>query len=122
MLSYLKLCLYHVHDARRRDLEIPWWLALNETFKISALDVSRTNKDHTVADDERRGGRELLFGNCAFNIESIPVCDGGTPVHVTEVALDHINIAIHQDDSSCVPNRKQPESSWHRVSGATCQL
>ena len=89
-------------------------------FKISARDASRTNNDLTVvADDERRGRRQ---GNCTFNIESIPVCDGGTPIHVTEVSLDHINIAVHQDDSGGMPNRKQPESSWHRVSGATCQL
>ena len=65
---------------------------------------------------------ELLFGNCTFNIESIPVCDGDTPIHVAEVALDHINIAVIQDDRSGVPNRKEPESSWHRVNGATCWL
>jgi hypothetical protein len=62
-----------------------------------------------------------LFGsasNCTFNIESIPICDGGTPIHVTEVASDHIDIAVYQDDSSGVPNIKQSESSWHRVSGA----
>ena len=92
-------------------------------FKISTLDASRTNKDLTfVADDERHGGRQLLFGNCTFNIESIPVCDGGTPIHVTEVALDHIDVAVHQDDSSFVPNTEQPESSWHSVSGATFKL
>ena len=92
-------------------------------FKISTLDASRTNKDLTfVADDERRGGRQLLFGNCTFNIESILVCDGGTPIHVTEVALDHIDVAVHQDDSSFVPNTEQPESSWHSVSGATFKL
>ena len=32
LFSYLKFCVYHVHDARWRDLEIPWWLALNETI------------------------------------------------------------------------------------------
>ena len=32
-VSYLKLCLYHVHDVRRRDLEIPRELALNVTIK-----------------------------------------------------------------------------------------
>ena len=92
-------------------------------FKINALDASRTNNDLTVvADDERHGGRQLLFGNCTFNIESIPVCDGGAPIHVTEVALDYIEGAVHQDDCSGVPNRKQPESSWHSASGATFQL
>ena len=63
-----------------------------------------------------------MFGNCTFNIESIPVCDGGTPIHVTEVALDHIDVAVHHDDSSGVPNTKQPEGSWHCVNGATCLL
>jgi hypothetical protein len=69
-----------------------------------------------------------LFGtsNSTFNIESIPICDGCTPIHVMEVALDHIEVAasVHQDNSSGVPNlnTEQPESSWHLVSGATCQL
>ena len=31
-VSYLKLCLYHVHDVWRRDLEIPRELALNVTI------------------------------------------------------------------------------------------
>ena len=30
-VSYLKYCLYHVHDVRQRDLEIPVGLALNIT-------------------------------------------------------------------------------------------
>ena len=64
-----------------------------------------------------------MFGNCTFNtIESIPICDGGTPIHVTKAALDHVEVAVHQDDCSGVPNTKQRESSWHRVSVATCQL
>ena len=36
-VSYLKFCLYLVHDAQRRDLEVPWWLALNETIYKSVL-------------------------------------------------------------------------------------
>ena len=28
-LKYLKFCLYHVHDARRKDVEVPGGLALN---------------------------------------------------------------------------------------------
>ena len=63
-----------------------------------------------------------MFCNRTFDIESIPICDGGTAIHVTKVALDHIEITVHQDDSSGVPNRKQPESSWHSASGATFQL
>ena len=89
--------------------------------KFSSIGASRPENDLTVVtDNERRSGRQLLFGDCTFNIESIPICDGGTPIHVTKVALDHIEIAVHQDDSSV--DTKQPESSWHRVSGATCQL
>ena len=64
----------------------------------------------------------MLFGNCTFNIESIPICDGGTLICVTNATLDYTEVAVHQDDSSCVPNTKQRETSWHRVSGATCQL
>ena len=60
-----------------------------------------------------------MFGNCIFNIESIPICDGGAPICVTKAALDDIEVAVDQDDSSGVPNTKQPESLWHRVSGAT---
>ena len=63
-----------------------------------------------------------MFGNFTFNIEGIPICDGGTPIHVTKVAVDHIDVAVHHDDSSGGPNTKQPEVSWHRVSGATSQL
>ena len=64
----------------------------------------------------------MLFGNCTFNIESIPICDGGTAIHVTKAALDHVKAAVHNDDGSGVPNTKQRERSWHRVSVATCQL
>ena len=48
---------------------------------------------------------------CTLNIESIPICDGGTyntpMIDVTEVSLDHIEIAasVHQNDSS-PPNVK----------------
>ena len=48
-------------------------------------------------------------------IKSVPICDGDTPIDVTEVALDDIEVAVHQDDSSGVHKTKQPESSWHRV-------
>ena len=94
-----------------------------KAWQVSALDASTTNDDLTVVtDDERRSGRQLLFGNCTFNIEGIPICDGGTPIRVTKAALDHIEVAVHQDNSSGVPNTNQPESLWHRVSVATCQL
>ena len=87
---------------------------------MSALDSSRPNDGLTV----RRSGRQMLFGDCTFNIESIPICDGGTLICVAKVALDHAEVAIHQDDSSSggVPNTKQRERSWHRVSILTCQL
>ena len=42
----------------------------------------------------------MWFGNGIFNVESIPICDGGTPVDVTKVALDHSEGTIHHDDSS----------------------
>ena len=54
-----------------------------------------------------------MFDNCILSIESILICDGGAPIEVTKVALDHIEVAVHQDDSSGVSNSKQPESSWH---------
>ena len=74
--------------------------------------------NNDLTDDERCGERQLLFGNSTSNIESIPVCYGGTPIHVTEVALSDIEVAVHQDDSSSMPNTKQPESPGHRISGS----
>ena len=56
-----------------------------------------------VADDERRCGRQLLFGKGVFNVERIPIGDGGTPVDVAKAALDHSEVAIHHDDSSGAP-------------------
>jgi hypothetical protein len=111
-VSYLlKLDLHHVHNVRWRDLdsEMPGDLALNVTIINQCS--SRPNNDFT----ERRSGRQRLFGNCTFKFDII--CDGGTPIHVSKVALDHIEVqvAVHQDDSSGVPNTKQPENSWHRV-------
>ena len=119
-LKYSKFCLYQVHDARWRDLEIPGGLALIVTIKNQCFRCFKT-LIMTL-----RSGRQRFPGNCTFNdIKSIPSCVGSTPTHVVEVALDHIEIAqaVHQDDSgmsSGVPNTKQPESSWHRVSAATC--
>ena len=50
-----------------------------------------------IADDERRSGGHLLFGNGIFNVESIPISDRGTPIpgHVTKVALNHSEVAIY---------------------------
>ena len=104
-VSYLKFCLYHVFDARRRDLEIPGWLTLN---KIVINQRSRCVQDPindftVVADDERHSGRRLWFGNGISNVESIPICDGGTPIDVTKVALDHSEVAVHEGDISGAP-------------------
>ena len=81
---------------------------------------SRSNHVLTmVADDGRRSWSQMLFGNCTFNIESIPICDGGTLICVTKVALDHVEVTVHQDDSSGVS--KQRENLWHRAIAVTCQ-
>lgn len=76
------------------------------------LDASRSSNDLT----ERRGGQRLS-GNCTFkfDVESIPISDGDTPIHVTKVALNHVEVAVDQEDSSCVPNTNQLERSWHIV-------
>ena len=102
LVSYLKFCLYHVFDARRRDLEIPGWLTLNQIVinQCSRCFQNPINDLTVVADDERHSGRRLWFGNGISNVESIPICDGGTPIDVTKVALDHSEVAIHYDDSS----------------------
>ena len=44
-----------------------------------------------------------MFGNGIFNVESIPICDGGTPIDVTNAALDHSEVAVQQGDSSGAP-------------------
>jgi hypothetical protein len=105
-------------------MKIPRGLALKATMMDQSLYASKPNNDLTVrvfTDDERRSGRQL-FCNGTFNVKCIPICDGGTPIHVMKVALDHIEVAVKQNDSSGSPNTKQPESSWHRVRAATCQL
>ena len=48
----------------------------------------------------------MLFGDGTFSVESIPICDGGTPIDVAEVALDDSEVAVHQGDSSGAPNTK----------------
>ena len=124
LVSYLKyrnFCLHHVHDVRRRELEIPVGLALNVTIINQTLDASRSNNDLTFVTERSNGRRQRLFCNCTFDIESIPICDGGTPVHMTKATLDHIEVTVHKDDSSGVPNSKQPETSWH-LQVVCCQL
>ena len=107
-LSYLKSCPYHVLEARLKDLEIPGWLKLNQIIinQCSRCFQDLINDLTVVADDERDSGRRLWFGNGIFNVESIPICDGGTPIDVTKAAMDHSEVAIHQDDSSGAPNTK----------------
>ena len=100
---------------------------INDSLSISALDALIPNNDLTG-----RSGRQrqlFCYGSCTFkiDIESIPICDGGTPIHVTKVALDYIEVAasFEHNDSSGVPNATkqwEPESSWHRVCTATCQF
>ena len=120
LVSYLKYwncCLYHVHDTQRRNLVIPWGLALNVTVM---------NQCSRCANDDLTGGRcgwRRLFGNCTFkiDIESIPIYHGGAPIIVTKVALDHIEVAqaVHQDDGSGMPKTKHQGSLWHPASAAT---
>ena len=82
----------------------PWvWRCNNHKSVLSGY-ASRPSNDLTLVTERSSGRRQRLFGNCTFNIESIPICDVGAPIHVTKAALDHIEVAIHQDDSSGVPN------------------
>ena len=52
--------------------------------------------------------RETVGGDCngIFNVESIPIGNGGTPIDVMKVALDQSEVAIHQNDSSGAPDTK----------------
>ena len=114
-LKYLKFRLYHVHDGDRRGLEIPGGLTLKLTIRYSLLhNLTSKNELTIVSYDERGNGRQLLCGDCTFNIESIPICVVGTSIHVTKVASDHIEVAVDQDDNSGLP--KQREISRHCVS------
>ena len=107
-VSYLKFCPYHVFEARLKDLEIPGWSTLNQIIinQCSRCFQDLRNDLTVIADDERRSWRRLWFGDGTFNVESIPICDVGTPIDVTKVSLDHSEVAIHQDDSSGVANTK----------------
>ena len=95
-------------EARLKDLEIPRWLTLNQIIinQCSKCFQDPINDLTVVADDERHSGRRLWFCNGIFDVESIPICDGGTPIDVTKVALDHSEVAIHQGDTSGAPNTK----------------
>ena len=64
---------------------------------------------------QRHSGQQRLFGNCTFKfaIGSISIYDGGTPIQVTKIASDHVEVAINQDDHSRgVPNTI---AWWHEV-------
>ena len=78
-------------EARLKDLEIPRWLKLNQIIinQCPGCFQDPINDLTVVADDERHSGRRLWFGNGIFNVESIPICDCGTPIDVTEVAIHH---------------------------------
>ena len=74
------------------DFKLRW----TQPSYLSGIDASRPNNGLTiVTDNGRRSGRQILFGNCTFNIESIPICDGGTLIRVTKVALDYIEVAVN---------------------------
>ena len=77
-VSYLKSYPYH---------EIPGWLTLNQIIinQCSKCFQDPINDLTVVADDERHSGRRL----CIFDVESISICDGGTPIDVTKVAIHH---------------------------------
>ena len=80
---------------------------LMKPLKISALDKNlRLNNELTVVTDDERcnGRRQLLSSNCTFIIESISICDSGTLIVVTKVALVYMKVAVDQDDSSGVSN------------------
>ena len=64
--------------------------------------------------NQRHSGQQWLSGNCTFmfDIESISICDNGTPIQVTKIASNQVKVAIHQDDSRGVPNTI---SWWHEV-------
>ena len=64
------------------------------------------NKRPFGADDERHSGRQLLIGDGTFNVKSIPICDGATPIDVAKIALNHSEVAIYQDDGSGVSDTK----------------
>ena len=51
------------------------------------------------------------------DIEGISICDGGTTIQLTKIASDHVEVAIHQDDSRVAPNTI---SWWHEVVWYSC--
>ena len=119
-VSYLKFCLSFSWRAAEGSGDTKGVGAECNHYEISVRDTSGSNITLTVV-TETRSGRQLLFDNCVFSIERILICDGGAPIDVMKVALDHIEGAVYQDDSG-VSNAKKREISWHCVSAATCQL
>ena len=56
-----------------------------------------------------------MFRNCTFkNIERIKIRDIGTPIQVTKIASDNVEVAIHQDDICGAP---KTVSRWHEIRG-----
>ena len=79
---------------RRKDLEIP-----SNNDPLASLPREAVDDDNS-----------LLTVVSILNASLF-----GAPIHETKASLDHIEVAVHQDDSSGVPNTKQPKPSWHRV-------
>jgi hypothetical protein len=76
-----------------------------------SIEASKPNEKCT----QRSSWQQRLTSNCTFkDIERISICDGGTPILVTKIALDHVEVAFHQDDSRGAPKTV----SWrHEVCG-----
>jgi hypothetical protein len=63
--------------------------------------LQNSKEKHT----QRRSGQRRLSGNCTFeDVERISICGGGTSIQVTKIASDHVEVAIHQDDSRGAPD------------------
>ena len=66
-----------------------------------SLEASKPKKKLT----RRRSGQRRLSSNCTFkDIERISICEGGSPIQVTKISSDYVEVAIDQDDSRGVKN------------------
>jgi hypothetical protein len=74
-----------------------------------SIEASKPNEKCT----QRSSWQQRLTSNCTFkDIERISISDGATLIQVTKISLDHVEVAIDQDDSRGVKNTK---SGWHGV-------
>jgi hypothetical protein len=75
-----------------------------------SIEASKPNEKCT----QRSSWQQRLTSDCTFkDIKRISISDGATLIQVTKISLDHVEVAIDQDDIS--RGVKKTKSGWHEV-------